>query len=85
MILKFKSANLAGELFTPPAAPTRRLVRIASAAARLSCSVTTVRRRVKDGSLAYYRLHGRLMFDVRDLNALMDVHRIDPQNEGGDD
>jgi len=37
----------------------------------------TVRRRAKDGSLPYYPVHGRLMFDPADLRRFLQVRRVD--------
>ena len=81
IIRKAKIASLAVNPSPSPTVPTRRLLRIAVAAARLGCSVTTLRRRAKEGSIPHYRLHGRLMFDEQDLDAHVEAHRVLPNLE----
>jgi excisionase family DNA binding protein len=81
IIPKPKIAGLAASPSPSRALPPRRLLRIAVGAARLGCSVTTLRRRAKDGSIPHYRLHGRLMFDEQDLDAHLEAHRVLPDWE----
>jgi excisionase family DNA binding protein len=83
-MITIPKSKIAGLTASPSRAfPPRRLLRIAASAARIGCSVTTLRRRAKDGSIPYHRLHGRLMFDEQDLDAHVEAHRVfpDPENE----
>jgi excisionase family DNA binding protein len=59
-------------------APAPRLTKIKETSKLLGCSPVTVRRRVKDGSLPHYRIHGRLLFDLRQLRLYLERHRVDP-------
>jgi len=63
--------------FPPRAASRPHLIGIREAATYLCCSTVTVRRRAKDGSLPYYPVHGRLMFDPADLRRFLQVRRVD--------
>lgn len=48
------------------------LLKLAAVAKLLGMAAITVRRRVKDGSLAHVRIEGRLYFKIADVHAFVD-------------
>lgn len=55
----------------PPAVQAPRLLKLAAVATLLGVAPITVRRRVRDGSLAHVRIHDRLYFSEADVRAFI--------------
>jgi hypothetical protein len=54
---------------------TRRLLNLADAALYLSCSEKTVKNHVASGDLRRVRLHRNFLFDIKDLDALIQASK----------
>jgi excisionase family DNA binding protein len=57
-------------------ADLEKLLTIDEVSRRLSVSVSTVRRIVRDGTLPAYRVGGRLRFKLHEVEAYIDAQRI---------
>lgn len=58
--------------FVATSAPNRRALNLEDAAGYLSVSPSTLRRLVEKGAIVPSRLSKRLLFDVRDLDELLE-------------
>jgi len=57
-------------------ADVEKLLTIDEVSERLSVSISTVRRIVREDALPAYRVGGRLRFKPREVEAYIDAHRI---------
>lgn len=58
-----------------------KLLTIDNVSERLSVSISTVRRIVREGLLPAYRVGGRLRFKLHEVDAYVDAQRIDAGQE----
>lgn len=59
-----------------PHTMTPRYLDVSAAAAYLGITETALRTRVHRGTMPFIREHGRLRFDTKDLDRLMEAHRM---------
>lgn len=62
----------------PPPSPVHALLDRSAAAAYLACSTATLDRRVRDGSIAAFKIAGRVRFRTADLDAFIGASRVNP-------
>ncbi len=62
-------------------ADAEKLLTIDDVSERLSVSISTVRRIVREGLLPAYRVGGRLRFKLHEVDAYVDAQRIDAGQE----
>ena len=58
-----------------------KLLTLNNVSERLSVSISTVRRIVREGLLPAYRVGGRLRFKLHEVDAYVDAQRIDAGQE----
>ena len=58
-----------------------KLLTLNNVSERLSVSISTVRRIVREGLLPAYRVGGRLRFKLHEVDAYVDAQRIDAGHE----
>lgn len=58
-----------------------KLLTLDNVSERLSVSISTVRRIVREGLLPAYRVGGRLRFKLHEVDAYVDAQRIDAGQE----
>lgn len=60
-------------------AQRRNLVQIDAAGRYIGRTKRTMRQLVAQRRITYYKVGGRLLFDLDDLDRFLDAHRVDPE------